>query len=266
MEAIVFDNSIVRESALYCSCADTLFNVSNRDYPNRYSFDVRIECLDMDSYEKNVCKGNPDNTVDAVIGVCNCTNDKRKTLKRLMLIEFRMDYQNLHNLSVTQMNKKVLHTRRLLGGDIYIDTNNYFIFDNCIGEQAKRLFANKANEVGSFKNCIAWSVNDFCTNVCSYDDLPYIPKFKKTEIVKDMCSIIDNGELVKLLRSFQYWLDNAKNLQYTNYREYDNISEALCEVWKYLKTKNFDLNEDEELELLILKDDLQMILSERFYE
>ena len=194
MEAIVFDNGVIRQCSLFDSCGETLLNVSNRDYPGRYSFDSRIECLDIDSYERNVCGQNPENTVDAVIGVCNCKNNKRKTLCRLLLLELRMDYESNRNLSVTQMTRKVAHTKELLGGDILIDANSFFIFDNAVSEQAKRWFANKRKEGGSFKNCFAWSVNDFYTNVISYDDLPYTPQYDKERIIKELSSFVDKSD------------------------------------------------------------------------
>lgn len=261
MEAIVFDNDVVRQSILFDSCADTLLNISNRDYPNRYNFDSRIKCLDIDSYERNVCGQNPDNTVDAVIGICNCKNDKRKTMHRLMLLELRMDYESNRNLSITQMNKKVAHTRNLLGGDILIDPNNYFLFDDAVSEQIKRWFANKRVEGGSFKNCVAWSVNDFKTNVISYDDLPYTPQYDKEKIIKELSSFADNGNWDKLFSGFKFWLNKAKNIQYVNNREYENLSDALYEAWKHFNSKDTQLlNDDDMLEKLILEEDIETII------
>ena len=260
MEAIVFDNDVVSQCALFNRCADFLQNVSDRDYPGRYNFDSRIECLDIDYYERMVCGGNPDNTMDAVIGVCDCKNDKRKTFHRLMLIEFRMDYVSTNNLSVTQMVRKVGHTKNLLGGGVQIDTNSFFIFDDNISEQAKRWFANKSNEGGAFKNCVAWSVNDFCTNVVSYDDLPYTPLFDKEKIVTDICSLIDKGKWNSVFRTFRYWLDKIKFYQYVNNREAECLSEAVCEAWDFFKSKNPSLNDDEEIERLILEEDIETII------
>ena len=261
MEAMVFDNDIIRQSTLFDSCTDTLQNVSNKDYPDRYSFDSRIECLDIDAYERNVCGENPDNTVDAVIGVCNCKNDKRKTMPRLMLLELRMDYESNRNLSVSQMTKKVAHTRDLLGGDVLIEPNSYFIFDNAIGEQVKRWFASKKKEIGSFKNCFAWSVKDFCTNVISYDDLPYTPQHDKKKIIKELFSFIDNENWKNVFSGLTYWLDMAKRFQYTNKWEFENLAEAIRTVWEYFNIKNPDLlNEDDVLQKLILEEDIETII------
>lgn len=261
MEPIVFDNDVIRQSTLFDRCANTLHNLSNRDYPNRYSFDVRIECLDMDVYERSVCGQNPDNTVDAVIGVCNCKNDKRKTLHRLMLLELRMDYESNRNLSVTQMTRKVAHTRDLLGSDVPIENNSFFIFDNAVSEQVKRWFVSKRNEGGSFKKCIAWSVNDFYANVISYDDLPYTPLYDKEAIINELSSFVDKSNWKKLFSGLNYWLGKAKNLQYANKREYENLSEAIYDVWGYFNSKDpVLLDEDDALEKLILEDDIKTII------
>ena len=258
---IVFDNNVIRQSELFNSCAETLQNVSNRDYPNRYSFDSRIECLDMDAYERNVCGQNPDNTVDAVIGVCSCKNDNRKTMPRLMLLELRMDYESSRNLSVTQIVKKVEHTRNLLGVDIPVETNSFFIFDNAISHQVKRWFVSKRNAGGRLKNCFAWSVDDFNTNILSYDDLPYTPLYNKDEIIKELSSFVDKSNWNKLFKGLNFWLDKAKHLQYINNLEYENLSEAIRESWKYFNSKNPNLeNEDDILDKLILEDDIETII------
>ena len=93
MAAVVFDNTIIFKHPFYPKCKATLQDISDRDYSSgSYQFDPRIECLDMDVYERVICQGNPDKTVDAVIGICTCGSDKRKSNPRLMLIELRMDY------------------------------------------------------------------------------------------------------------------------------------------------------------------------------
>ena len=49
---LVYDNEIVGKHDLYSCCKSTLNDVSQKDYPNKNYFDSRIECLDMDYYEK----------------------------------------------------------------------------------------------------------------------------------------------------------------------------------------------------------------------
>ena len=91
----IYNNEVVRGHSIYPVCHSTLNAVSRRDYGNTYSFRPDIECLDMDTYEKNVLrKGQPDCTVDAVIGISTYENN-RVSSPRLLLVELRMDYDNI---------------------------------------------------------------------------------------------------------------------------------------------------------------------------
>lgn len=260
MEGIIFDNTVIQKSALYPIYAKTLQEISHRDYPNRYIFDTRINCLDIDTYEKTIHKSNANNTVDAVIGICTCTNDKRKTAPRLLLIELRMDYKSTRNLSATQMNKKVKYTKELLGADILLDKNNYFIFDKSVIYQMKRWFATKASEIADFKNNQAWSVEDFCSNIVSYDDLPYKALNDTDIIMQNFQSLIDQKNWIGLFSSLRYWIDKAGGYKYSNIREFQNIVEVICMGWQNFELQEPQLNENEELERIILKEDIEVLL------
>lgn len=261
MEGIIFDNTVIQKSALYPIYAKALQEISDRDYPNRYCFDSRIHCLDIDSYEKSIHKRTPDNTVDAVIGICTCTNDKRKTAPRLLLIELRMDYKSTHNLSVTQMSRKVEYTKKLLGADIPVDKNCYFIFDNDVSEQMKRWFANKTKERANFKNSQAWSVDDFCRNIVSYDDLPYKALHDAGAILRNFQNLIDQKNWMGLFSSMRFWVEKAGGYKYSNIREYQNVVEVIGRGWQMLVLQDSQLNENEELEKMILEDDIKVLLT-----
>lgn len=261
MEPIVFDNEVIRQSALYEKCANTLLGVSNRDYPGKYIFDSRIECLDIDTYEKMIHGKNADKTMDAVIGICTCRYDKRKTSPRLLLVELRMDFKSSHNLSVGKMNRKVTYTRDLLGAEISIDPHNYFIFDNSVREQVKRWFARKANEGGGFKYNVAWSVDDFCVNIQSFDDLPYKPINQKEEIMQNVSIYVAMKDWNKLFAVVEFWLNRAKKYKYSNIYEFNNVKEFICEIWQKFKFQDIELNENEELDVLLIEEELNRVLS-----
>lgn len=261
MEAIIFDNATVRKCVIYPKCASTLQAVSHRDYSDRYSFDPRIECLDIDTFEKSIHGSSPDKTVDAVIGICTCTNDKRTTASRLLLVELRMNYKNPQNLSATEMNRKVIYTKELLGADIPVNADCYFIFDNNIIYQMKRWFANKAEEKADFKNNKAWSVEEFCQNVVSYDDLPYKAIYDKETIIQNLQGLIEKKNWNGLFSAVRFWLKQASGYKYSNSREYCNIAAIINEGWKIFKSQDSQLNEDEELDKMILEEDITVILS-----
>ena len=74
MEALIYDNGIIKEHNLYTICGKKLQDVSEKDYHGKNYFDEHIECLDMDTYEKVVSKGDRKETVDAVIGAVSYTH------------------------------------------------------------------------------------------------------------------------------------------------------------------------------------------------
>lgn len=256
MEPIVYDNDILRKHSLYPHCCNTLQNVSNRDYPNRYSFNPQIECLDIDPYEKKIHSGHPNNTMDAVIGICSCRNDRLKISPRLLLIELRMNYKNIRNLSVSEINEKVDYTKMLLGAEIPLEKIHYFIYDRSISEQAKRWFRSKVNEGTIPQHYVVWSVDDFGANIVSIDSLPYNPLNDMSQILKEGQSAIVAEEWNKLFSFMYYWLDKVKGYKYSNGFEYESLLCTLFTIWKQFKELNISFSEDEELDILIIEDEL----------
>lgn len=259
MEPIVYDNDILRKHFLYSHCCNTLQDVSNRDYPNRYSFTPQIECLDIDPYEKMIHSSHPNKTMDAVIGICSCRNGKQKISPRLLLIELRMDYKNIRNLSVSGINEKVDYTKTLLGAEIPLEKIHFFIYDKSISEQAKRWFKSKANEGIIPQHYVAWSVDDFGANVVSIDNLPYIPKNDINQILKDGQSAIDAKAWGKLFSFMHHWLDKAKGYKYSNSFEYECLICTLFTIWEQFKELSVSLSEDEEFYVLIIEEELSFI-------
>ena len=260
MAATVFDNTVILNHPFYPKCKATLQDISDRDYSSgSYQFDPRIECLDMDVYERVICQGNPDKTVDAVIGICTCGSDKRKSNPRLMLIELRMDYESVKNLSATNLLGKVRHTKNLLGSGILIDNKSYFIFDKKIFNQARRWFSDKGNERGGMKNFVVYSVEDFNCNVLSYDDLPYIPIHSPEQIRKDIHKHIKNKDIKALLKSLTYWLKVVEKYKYSNLFEFESLKSVLIGILDEVKGCGFNLSEDEEIDFEILFGDFDRV-------
>ena len=261
MDPIVFDNTVIQGHTLYHSCADILQQVCDRDYAaGKYLFDSRIECLDMDSYERDVCCGEPDKTVDAVIGISTCRNDKRKVNSRLMLIEFRMGYKSVATLSANDLLEKVQHSKDLLGQTVAIDRCCYFIFDEGIVEQAKRWLSNKANERTDVKGFVAWSVRDFKKNVLSYDELPYKTIHDLDAIRHEARTCMSNGDVTALFKLQTYWMNVAVKYKYSNIYEYESLRAIVNDVWYEFKQLRFALTEDEFLDMEILQEEINTLL------
>lgn len=261
MDPIVFDNTVVQKHTLYRSCAKLLQQICDRDYlAGKYLFDSRIECLDMDSYERILCCDEPDKTVDAVIGISTCRNDKRKVNSRLMLIEFRMGYKSVATLSAGDLVEKVQHSKDLLGQTVAIDKCCCFIFDEGICEQAKRWLSNKAIERTDVKGFVAWSVRDFWNNILSYDDLPYKPIHDLDAIRREAKTYMSNGDVTALFKLQTFWLGIAAKYKYSNIYEYESLKVVVNDVWCEFKQFQFALTDDEFLDMEILQEEINTIL------
>lgn len=255
MEATVFDNKIIQILPLYPNCLGTLQDVSNRDYSGLYKFDDRIECLDLDRYEGMVGGGNPDKTVDAVIGICTCSSDKRMTDHRLLLIELRLKYKSTNHLSVESLLGKVRHSKDLLGSEMKIDKTSLFIFNEKVSEQAKRWFSNRRNEGGGeFRNFRACSVEDFNNNVHSYEDLPYKPKHSSESVKEDILRHM-NENIGEMIKSLAYWLKACGGYKYSNPLEYESLKGVLGELLIQIVDSSIEMSEDEKIDFEILKED-----------
>lgn len=259
MAATVFDNTVILNHPLYPNCSGTLLDISNRDYPGLYKFDARIECLDLDRYERMISGKNPDKTVDAVIGICTCSSDKRITDRRLLLVELRLKYKSVNHLSPESLLGKVRHSKDLLGSEKKIDKTSLFIFNEKVSEQAKRWFSNRRNEGGELQNFRACSVEDFNRNVLSYDDLPYIPIHSPEQIRKDIHKHIKNKDIKALLKSLTYWLEVVKIYKYSNSFEFESLKDVFSNLLNEINSLGLGLNEDEEIDLEIIFDDFKNV-------
>lgn len=241
MEPIVYNNDFLKRHSLYRHCASTLNAVSERDYPKKNYFDTRIECLDMDTYEKK-CGGNADCTVDAVIGISKCVN-KVTSSHRLLLVELRMLYVNANNLSKTELEQKIKHTKDLLGSELSIDKNNIFVFTDNVAPQA-RSFINRLMQ-GS-KYFIVWSVSDFRNNIKSIDEMPYIPINPPDKICKELDGFVKTQKWQQLFKQISYWKECALRLRYNNSFEYDSLSKTIYDWWIMFRKNNPCLLKDED--------------------
>lgn len=250
MEPVVFDNATVRRHSIHASCHNTLNAVSNRDYPNSDFFRPDIECLDLDAYEKEHCGGQADCTVDAVLGICSCHN-KRKSAYRLLLVELRMNYQSERNLSKTDMERKVLHTRDILGEELAIERESIFIFNNRIAERVRNWFSRQAQSGGELRFCRPYAVSDFPTVVNCYEDMPYVPDTDVEQVLKELKQKPWKG----FITGMQYWIRQAGEYSYRNPFEEQCIQKMLKEAYLWVKDTKESWNDDELLDMEILKED-----------
>lgn len=251
MEQLVYLNETVREHSLYRLCPALLNGVSNRDYPGSDYFDTRIECLDMDSYEKKVMhKAQADNTVDAVIGVGTYHNN-RAVDARLLLVEFRMGYESTGNLSKTEMERKVVYTKSLLGGEKTVSRQSLFVFSEKVAPMAKNWFDRQQKTGGNFRDCESCSVVDFGRNIKALSDFPYVPVYSEQAIVRSF-QRKDGWEYIEQM---EFWCEKARELLYKNPLECDHIREVVKKEWENFRNSCRSLSDEEDLAAEILEED-----------
>lgn len=260
MEPLVYNNDIVSKHSLYALCASTLNTVSERDYPGKNYFDPQIACMDMDTYETSVCFGYADRTMDAVIGVSSCDN-KAMSEHRLLLVELRMRYQSADTLSKGNLEDKVLHTRKLLDGELTIGHENVFVFTEKVAPQARHMINSWKHEGGLATSFKAFSVQEFCNNVKSIDDMPYTPIYAPALLCKELDSFVKAEVWNLLFGKLRFWLNIAGNVRYTNTFEYDSLQQTVKGWWKQFREHHASLsNEEDELDALIIDEEIQTVL------
>lgn len=260
MEPSVYNNDIVSNHSLYAYCASTLNAVSERDYPGKNYFAPQIICMDMDTYETSVCHGNADSTTDAVIGISTCVN-KVMSEHRLLLVELRMGYQSANTLSKRNLERKVSHTRELLGGELTIEHENIFVFSDNVASQARHKIESWKHEGGLATSFKAYSVQEFCDNVKSIDDMPYTPIYDPIQLCNELDSFVNACKWNQLFRKLNFWLSMAEKVRYSNTFEYVSLQQTIKGWWQQFCMQHTTWsNEDDELDALIMNEEIQTIL------
>ena len=260
METKVYNNTIVQEHSLYIHCGSTLNTISNRDYPNKNYFNPHIECLDMDTYEKEILhKSQPDHSVDAVIGISSYLNN-RETDTRLLLVELRIDYNNTSNLSKTAMERKVTYTKSLLGGEKPINTASLFIFNEKFAPQAQWWFNQQQRCGGVLSQSITCSVSDFANQIKSTSDFPYTPIHNGEEITKKLFEFEDSRNWETYQKQISFWCKKANEYEYKNPQESNHIKMIIKMAWYKFRSKIHPLSDDDELKFEILEEDYPFLI------
>ena len=256
METVVYKNSVVERHSFYSQCHALLDDISRRDYPGKNYFCREIDALDMDTYETLVCHGQKDCTADAVIGISTCVN-KKLTAPRLLLVELRMDYESADNLSKSNMEGKVLHTKQLLGAEQPIDKESVFVFTEKVAPQARHWVESLKQEGGEITRFVVYSVQEFADNIRSYATMPYTPINAPAAIVKELGQYIEVAQWQTLFAKFHFWMEYATRIRYANSFEYENIKDTVVAAWRDFRESHSPMpNDDDEIDALIIEEDM----------
>ena len=241
---IVFDNAILLSHSAYSKGYGCKLNdVSIRDYKTG-GFNDKIVCIDLDSYEKIEKSGSPDKTMDAVIGISNYQNNRRVS-KRLLMVELRLDYKSSRNLSGTELRRKSSHSRELLGMEVSIDPNDYFVFDDKIIDESRRKVNNLAIENGYKDRWNSLTVEEFNNYFQDAELLPYSPIYSPAQISGEIESC--GKDIDSIIKISDKWLQEARNyaVRY-NFNETESIcNSAITGLESILCKYHFDDEEDQ---------------------
>lgn len=257
MEALIYDNEIILGHNLYPICGKKLQAISEKDYPGKKYFDEHIESLDMDYYEKNLNKNDNKKTLDAVIGIKKHLGRNRFSVSYLMLLEFRMGYKNVNNLSAKELIEKTSHTKDLLGTDKPLYDTIFFVFNNEVIYRCISVFHNMKRANRNLKNFEPISTDDFNKYINSVSRYPYEPENNVLDIRRQLNFNNCQDDINGFLNRISYWCRNAyyyKNNKY-NINEYNIIINEVKDIWHEFRSKNSRLSDEDKLDAEIIEED-----------
>lgn len=249
---IISNHSLARKGF-----ASDLCILSERDCPRKgYFASTEIPALDMDAYERSR-PGDNDKTCDAVIGVCDRRNN-RISRTRLMLAELRMNYDNIDNLSKTELIGKEKHTRDLLrdaGDCCAVDMHFCLVFKPARESEARSRVSRFKTENSGIDHWEAFSPDSFCNFIGYGVKDPYEPDQHTSDIVKRLAEAAISSDIIKIEtewdRARQHLTSCSQRYELEACRYMaENIKNTLDNI------KSDNLKDDELLELEILQEDI----------
>ena len=144
-EKYKYSESYTREHRLAnnTSCLKNLNELSKAD-GGKGLFDPDGVVLSIDEAEKRACPSNPQKTVDMAMGIAEENSEGKERNRQMLLCEFRFNYKNPGNVSMSELEGKIKHSIELLsdGMDgVRIYPKVYFLFAK--HEQARSVFARR---------------------------------------------------------------------------------------------------------------------------
>lgn len=235
----------------------SLKELSERDYPGGHYFACDVPALDMDSYETSL-RGENRKTADAVVGICN-ERQGQPADGRLLLVELRMDYRCVSNLSVTSLLEKESHTRELLRAcpdDRHIDPSYCLIFDYKIEQQAYSWMSRIRKSNRTTKLWKTFSPRSFVTYINVDKTMPYTPRQETVEVEDRFRATVQAGDIGDFDRAWSaaenYILKCARR---NEFGECAYLSAALTDAVALFDADSLD-DESDQLYFDIIKDDL----------
>lgn len=258
MESLIINNKYLHLHPLWSACPSTLKDIANRDYPRKNYFKkLDIDALDLDRYEKSQHKHSMECTGDAVVGIALEKSDNTLLRPAVMIVELRMGYKHGDNISLSELKRKITHTKTLLSTVLPVHPNYYFIFTDEEEPQAKSLLYREAQEMGRMQNYKATSVSNFTGNM--KDPSHVSDKFRYTEddILKSFsrCFTSATCDINDFSKQFYYWLDIIEDMK-AHYNQIEAKHIAGCLKQVLIQFKHISLNDEETIAVEILAEEL----------
>ncbi|MCM1531575.1 MAG: hypothetical protein NC048_03420 [Bacteroides sp.] len=253
---LAYENEVVEGHQFFPDCGSTLRGAAEEDYPGKGYFREGVKCLAMDEYERKISKGRDRNpTMDVAVGIVDYENN-RCSHKRLLLVEFRMNYGSERTLDASEWIKKDEHTKALLYGTCTVENCSCFIFNDKVIERVTHWFRDKKGEHRKLKNYKVFSVSQFDGYIKLKEDYPYTPQESVVRILRELKQSLSSGDVFKYTKQVAYWADKARGYG-VNYmkEEADGIKKAVRESWNQFKQKALPLTGEEKLEVEIVEED-----------
>lgn len=237
--------------------ASDLCALSERDSPRKgYFAETEIPALDMDAYERSR-PGCNQKTCDAVTGVCYRHNNHMFQPK-LILVELRMNYENIRNLSKTELTGKERHTCDLLSdfGEEY-PTGNYLclVFKPAREQEALNWVSRQKNGSSGIDHWKVFSPDSFCNFIGYGIKDPYEPDLQTSDIADRINAAAMSADILKLESEWeQARMHLTKCSQRYELAACRYLAEKIRNSLGCFSTDN--LKDDEMLEFEILQEDI----------
>lgn len=122
--------------------AKNLNDLSSKD-GGKGLFDDGAMAISLDDAEHSRGANRTDKTMDVAIGTIRKGTAEWPRNKKMTMCEFRYNYQSMKNISKTDLENKIKHSRSLLQQYDYdgaIDETSYFLFADNLIKQARSRF------------------------------------------------------------------------------------------------------------------------------
>ena len=261
-EVWVYNNGVIGIHPLAAYCKSTLRDVSEKDYPGSNYFNPDIECLDLDAYVKSKHLARTPKTMDAAMGISNIIQN-RTVSPRILLVEFRMDYESNRQLSASELKEKNRESRAVVTEpNTTLYPNPVFLFtEKCI-EEVRSWHSRQIRVDGTLSEWMFMSVSEFEDMVKDVTSIPVTYIHDVDKIRMDVKSVYKNQGMEAFVEQILFWADKVRRYEWKyNIEESNHLKEALKDIWCETIIENFlPQSDDDRYWIEIIEEELDFLI------